>query len=219
MCEREPGPRGHGEAETQVWKPGPCLWGSTVVTDGRIPNLLKLSVMELWPFYDLSQPCESGSLTGHACLASVCMQRPQLGWLRWLWMARMARSTWGLLRAGSLSLVPLGRAGWGWNVQKGFLTLGFGILLRWLAQLRLASHLSWWLDWASYGMDGFPTLLVLQKIGDGSCVSHTENGSVLLLPHSIGWSSHRVCWDSRGGNTPFSNASNVRKFVAIFSLL
>ena len=35
--------------------------------------------------------------------------------------------------------------------------------------------------------DGWlPTLLVLQKIGDGSCVSHTENGSVLLLPPSIG---------------------------------
>ena len=38
---------------------------------------------------------------------------------------------------------------------------------------------------AFYGMAGFPTLLVLQKIEDGSCVSYIENDSVLLLPPSI----------------------------------
>lgn len=38
---------------------------------------------------------------------------------------------------------------------------------------------------AFYGMAGFPTWLVLQKIGDGSCVSYTENDSGLLLPPSI----------------------------------
>lgn len=63
-----------------------------------------------------------------------------------------------------------------------------------------------------------PTEPVLQETGDGSCVSHTENGSVSLVSYSVGQSSHSACSDSRGGNNPSFNGRNVRKCVAIFNL-